>query len=123
MSQGTTASTEIFSGISFSDIERIDLRIRVKRGIASIFGKVYLNKRFDIRVFGYEVKISENDIPIYLEKMESQAAEGGIEFRYTTTNRGWFWTLEKAMWLANSGELLSPHTCPACVLIDNVFFE
>ncbi|MFX0181640.1 MAG: hypothetical protein ACFE95_01060 [Candidatus Hodarchaeota archaeon] len=121
MSRGTGA--EIFSGVSLSDIERIDLKITVKRGIASIFGKVYLNERFDIRVFGFESKFSENNLPIYLEKMEREVSESGIEFKYLITKWRWLWSLEKAMWLANSGELLSGKACPACVLMDRVFFE
>ena len=121
MNRGT--GTEIFSGVSFSDIECIDLKITVKRGIASIFGKVYLNERFDVRVFGFESKVLENDLPIYLEKMESEVSESGIEFKYSITKWRWLWSLEKAMWLANSGELLSGRTCPACVLMDRVLFE
>lgn len=114
---------EVSSGISFSDIEHIDLKIRVKKGLAFILGKVYLNERFEFRVFGFEDKILENDLPIYLERMESEVSESGIEFKYSTTKWGWFWKLEKTMWLATSGKILTPHTCPACVLIDNALIK
>ena len=114
---------ENFSGISFSDIEHIELKIRVKTGLAFIFGKVYLKERFDIRVFGFEDKILENNLPIYLERMESEVSENEIEFKYSTTKWGWLWKLEKTMWLATSGEILTPHTCPTCVLVETTLIK
>ncbi|MFW9856444.1 MAG: hypothetical protein ACFFFG_15435 [Candidatus Thorarchaeota archaeon] len=109
---------ENLSRVSFSDMERIDLRIRVKSGIASIFGKIYLHEKFDVRVFGFEEKVLEKDLESYLEKVGREASENGIDFRSSVTKWGWLWTLEKKMWAATSGEVLSPHRCPACVLME-----